>query len=285
MNKIAILIVTYTEFDFLVKPLIKLLKNFWLNHPPIFIVGTHKTFPGTQTINLQEKNLRSWVSNYYAGLKFLKQKGFTSFYLILDDLHPIGCCDADYLNKYLPQKAEQYNAGYVYLMAHFNLLKASEFQDDEWLRLTPQTPYSISLQIGYWNLDYALAVTEKIQKKGIKNIWKYEVEGSLLNFDEKRSNFIIKQGVRCLLPDKAWQTLPKKVNWHISRTPYPFVRGGFLYQGHSTPITCRIYREFLGEIPEIQQMIYYTTKPSYRILDLTRRVKRKLKACKLLPKN
>jgi hypothetical protein len=284
-NKIAILVVTYTKFDFLVQPLIQLINLFWLNHPPIFVVGTGKRFVNAETINLKEQDLTGWVSNYYAGLKFLHQEGFTSFYLILDDLHPIGHCDADYLNNYLPETAANYQAGYVYSMAHFNLLKTCGESENGWLHLTPQSPYSISLQVGYWNLDYALLVTERIQKEGIKDIWNYEVQGSLLDFSDHRPNFILKQGVKCLLADSTWQNLPEAVNWHISRTPYPFVRGGFLYQGRSTPVTRKIYREFLGSIPEIQDMINTTTTFNYRFLDFRRRIKRKFQTWKILTKN
>ena len=118
MKKIAILINTYTEFDFLVSSLIKLIDRFWENHPPIFVIGTNRVFPNANSIISEGKTLKNWVSNYYEGLKQLERDGFDSFYLILDDLHPIGPCNAEYLNYELPQQAEEFNAGYVYLMGH-----------------------------------------------------------------------------------------------------------------------------------------------------------------------
>ncbi|MBU7587115.1 MAG: hypothetical protein KAF91_30420 [Nostoc sp. TH1S01] len=282
MTRTAILIVTYLEFDFLVQPLLKLINHFWLEHPPIFITGTNKNFNETETISIKDYNFKNWVSTYYESLKFLQQQGFDSFYLILDDIHPIGKCDANYLNLYLPQKAEQYNAGYVYLMEHFSLLKASECQDDEWLHIVPKSPYSISLQFGYWHIDYALSITDKIQKKGIINIWNYEIQGSFLDLQDNRPNFIFKEANNSLIPNSKLETLPEKVRWHVSRTPYPFVRGGFLYQGRSTRITRRIYNEFVGEFPEVKQILEYTNTPQYHTFDLIRRVKKRIKSWELL---
>jgi len=74
MKKLAILIVNYVEFDFLVKPLLELVEHFWLDHPSIFITGTNKQFNGSETIIFHETfSATDWVFNYYESLKIIQQ--------------------------------------------------------------------------------------------------------------------------------------------------------------------------------------------------------------------
>ena len=146
------------------------------------------------------------------------------------------------------------------------------------MQLAPNNPYYLSVQIGYWHVDYALEITRNILDAGIQSIWKYEITGSTLDLKDSRSNFIIKQKTQCLLSPSLIEELPQSVRWHVSQTPYPYVKGGYLYQGRSTPITRLIYQKFLGDDPEIQQMIKFTLSLGYRAKYLTKRVKHRLKS-------
>jgi hypothetical protein len=101
--------------------------------------------------------------------------------------------------------------------------------------------------------------------------------GSTLQFDYQNPNFIIKQDTQCLLSETSLNKLSKDIKNHISRTPYPFVKGGFLYQGRSTSTTRAIYQEFLGNYPEVKEMISFTMKPSFLLDNFKNRVKRKFR--------
>jgi hypothetical protein len=74
----------------------------WVGHPPLFIHGL-----GDE---------RDWMTVARDGVEDCLAQGFRWIYLILDDHPPVGKCNADVLNKTLPQLARRLEAVNICLL-------------------------------------------------------------------------------------------------------------------------------------------------------------------------
>lgn len=127
--------------------------RLWSDHPPIFFSGLR----GNETHHLPlRSNERDWMSVTLDAVSDLLNQGFSHAYLILDDLPPLGICNASYLNENLPATAERLDATFLGLLGYGQhrppegtILGADNLHLEH---CPPTYRWKFSLHPGLWNL-------------------------------------------------------------------------------------------------------------------------------------
>jgi hypothetical protein len=256
--------------------MITLLDRFWKDHPPVYVGGTETQFVGSTTI--PRTSQKSWIESYSNALNYLKIEGVESFYLCLDDLHPIAECDEEMLNTFLPEQLLKRDAGYIYCFGYRGTTTVlTKAPTDGLLPITPMANYSIGLQIGLWNTDYAVQITNTFLSKGLRSIWQYEIEGSFNDDIFTKQNYIVENRTLCSSIHRIENIIGTRYNRYISYTPYPYVRGGYLYQGRCLKHIKDIYMKLVSSDPEVDAMHKIAGSLGYRLKEFKKRISRRLK--------
>jgi hypothetical protein len=88
----------------------------WPGHPEVFVCGiAGSPMPSGKLLPLTV-DPRDWVGIALDAVTRLQQQGVVWLYLILDDHPPFGPCNADYLNRQLPENAAALGAIQVNLL-------------------------------------------------------------------------------------------------------------------------------------------------------------------------
>jgi hypothetical protein len=132
------------------------LDAWWPGHPEVFVCGLAGAPPLPDRHLPLTADPRDWIGIVLDAVGDLQARGFDWLYLILDDHPPFGPCNADFLNRRLPENARALNAIQV------NLLGWDQYQPQEgsvlgrehlyWQRNSPAFRWKFSLHPGYWHV-------------------------------------------------------------------------------------------------------------------------------------
>lgn len=132
------------------------LDAWWPGHPEVFVCGLAGELPSFGQRLPLTADPRDWVGIVLDAVTGLQERGFEWLYLILDDHPPFGPCNADFLNRLLPENARELGAVQV------NLLGWDQFQPQEgavlgpehlhWQRNSADFRWKFSLHPGYWHV-------------------------------------------------------------------------------------------------------------------------------------
>lgn len=127
--------------------------RMWENHPRLYFSGLSAPNPRHLPC---EGDPRDWMTVTLKAVQALIQEGFSQVYLILDDIPPVGRCQADFLNRILPGAAAQAGASLVSLLGwgqHRALEGDRQTVNGLPLeRLPAANRWRFSLHPGLWNL-------------------------------------------------------------------------------------------------------------------------------------
>jgi hypothetical protein len=266
--KTAILVPTSPKYEFMLPSLIKLLDIHWPKHPEVYIAGSTKSYEGTILIPHSPEADTDWVPIFHAAVVYLKQRGVGRVFVCLDDLHPLGACNESFLEEELPIRMEQLSAGYIYLLGWIDngTIPVDAAQpNDDLLRMSFEGTYLTSLQVGYWNLDFLIQVTEGVIMRGGRTAWDWEVLGSEVARELRVPCFVLRGGHGSVNQYTLETRVPRRYRNWVTVGPYPFKKGGFSDNGIVGRPQRTIYRALAGDIPEVQQMIRHTLAFRYRL--------------------
>jgi hypothetical protein len=128
----------------------------WPGHSEIFVCGIEASPAPLGNLLPLAADPRDWVGIALDAVTCLQQQGVEWLYLILDDHPPFGPCNADYLNRRVPE-----NAGALHAI-QFNLLGWDQYQPREgvvlgpehlfWQRNDPSFRWKFSLHPSLWHV-------------------------------------------------------------------------------------------------------------------------------------
>ena len=164
---LAILLSTWDAYAPVARLTLKRLDACWPGHPEVFVCGiAGSPAPFGNPLPLAA-DPRDWVGIALDAVRCLQEQGAEWLYLILDDHPPFGPCDADYLNRRLPENAAALDAIQV------NLLGWDQYQPREgvvlgperlfWQRNNPSFRWKFSLHPGFWDVLAMRAMLESLR--------------------------------------------------------------------------------------------------------------------------
>lgn len=154
--KNAILLPTCDAYAAVADFTLRRLDVCWPGHPPVFVCGLTRAAHEPPHRLPCTNDPGDWIGTALDAVTRLRELGYEWLYLILDDHPPFGPCNADYLNRLLPENAGRLNAIQV------NLLGWDQYQPQEgrvlasehlcWQRNSPTFSWKFSLHPGYWHV-------------------------------------------------------------------------------------------------------------------------------------
>src|SRR5262245_38550485 len=166
---LAILLPTWNDYVPVARFTLTQLKARWPEHPKVFVCGVERapeSFPALLPLTADP---RDWVGIVLDAVRDLQDRGVAWLYLILDDHPPFGPCNADYLNRRLPENAAALGAIQV------NLLGWDQYQPHEGVVLGPERLYwqrnrasfrwKFSLHPGLWHVLALRGMLETLRSK------------------------------------------------------------------------------------------------------------------------
>ncbi|TSA31404.1 MAG: hypothetical protein D4R65_11275 [Verrucomicrobiaceae bacterium] len=112
----------------------------WASHPPVFFAGLSRRDEQSPGFDGDSKD---WMNVNRQAVVWLREKGFTHAYLVLDDHPPVGCCEADFLNSQLPELAVRLDAACIGLLGY------GQHRPPEGRALGPEDYYTEHTSTGY----------------------------------------------------------------------------------------------------------------------------------------
>jgi hypothetical protein len=153
---LAILLPTWDEYLPVAHFTLNQLETCWSGHPQVFVCGVAEAPAPVATLLALTVDPSDWVGIVLDAVRRLAAQGVDWLYLILDDHPPIGPCNADYLNRRLPETAAGLRAIQV------NLLGWDQYQPQDgvvlgpehlfWQRNSPSFRGKFSLHPGLWHV-------------------------------------------------------------------------------------------------------------------------------------
>jgi hypothetical protein len=141
----------------------------WPGHPEVFVCGLAGSGTGLARPLPLIADPSDWVGIALAAVRDLETQGAEWLYLILDDHPPVGPCDADYLNRRLPETAAALGAIQV------NLLGWDQYQPHDgvvlgperlgWQRNRPSFHWKFSLHPGFWHVLALRRMLESLRSR------------------------------------------------------------------------------------------------------------------------
>jgi len=139
----------------------------WTGHPEVFVCGLSAAPAPLGTPLPLTADPRDWVGIALDAVRHLQAQGVEWLFLILDDHPPFGPCDADYLNRRLPETAQALGAVLV------NLQGWDQYQPADgvvlgperlfWQRNRPSFRWKFSLHPGFWHVLALRAMLESLR--------------------------------------------------------------------------------------------------------------------------
>jgi hypothetical protein len=111
----AILISTFDRYESLARWTAGRIQAEWQNPPPVFFSGLSKQSQDSPGFTGDSKD---WMGVTLQAVQFLRGRGFSNCYLILDDHPPMGSCHARFLNEILPRLAQRIDAAHISLLGY-----------------------------------------------------------------------------------------------------------------------------------------------------------------------
>lgn len=165
--KTAILVPTCEAYVPVAGYTLERLDAWWPEHPEVFVCGLAGTSPPFERCLPLIADPRDWVGIVLDAVAEMQARGVEWLYLILDDHPPFGPCNADYLNRQLPEKARELGAIQV------NLLGWDQHQPQEgtelppahlcWQRNSRMFRWKFSLHPGFWNVPALKAILRQLR--------------------------------------------------------------------------------------------------------------------------
>lgn len=178
--RLAILSPVYEGYRWLAPFMSELLDRFWPGHPPLFFCGLS---PG-EAVGLplaagRPPGKPAWADFVLPGATWLRQQGFESCYLLLEEHLPLGPCNAAYLNRELPQLMEELGGVYASLMGWDNrryLIRGTfvSGKASGLLRLDKPEAPRFHLHPAWWRLDALEACLRNAISGGGGTAWAFE---------------------------------------------------------------------------------------------------------------
>jgi len=152
----AILLSTCDAYAPVARVTLRRLDICWPGHPPVFVCGLPgAALPAGELLPLTADS-RDWVAVTLDAVRCLQERRIEWLYLILDDHPPLGPCNAEYLNRRVPENAAALDAVQV------NLLGWDQYQPQDgvvlgrerlfWQRNSPAFRWKFSLHPGFWRV-------------------------------------------------------------------------------------------------------------------------------------
>lgn len=155
-RSIAILLPTCDAYAAVAGFTLRRLNAWWPEHPDVYTCGLTRADRELGQCLPCTADPRDWVGIALAAVTRLGALGYEWLYLILDDHPPFGPCNADVLNRQLPEHATALDA------IHVNLQGWDQYQPQEgsvlgpehlcWQRNSPAFSWKFSLHPGYWHV-------------------------------------------------------------------------------------------------------------------------------------
>ena len=167
--RVAILIPTCDAYARVASITSRRLDTLWHGHPPAFVCGLRQydLFPDGGLPCVADP--ADWIGIVLDAAAHLGTQGFDWLYLVLDDHPPFGPCNADHLNRVLPERAEALGA------MHVNLQGWDQFQSHEgevlgrdclyWQRNAPEFHWKFSLHPGFWHIATLVKVMRQLREQ------------------------------------------------------------------------------------------------------------------------
>jgi hypothetical protein len=165
--KTAILVPTCDAYVPVARYTIGRLDAWWPGHPEVFVCGLAGASPPFERCLPLAADPRDWVGIALDAVAEVQARGVEWLYLILDDHPPFGPCNADYLNRRLPQNAGELGAIQV------NLLGWDQHQPQDgavlapahlcWQRNSPSFRWKLSLHPGFWHVPTLQAILRRLR--------------------------------------------------------------------------------------------------------------------------
>jgi hypothetical protein len=153
---LAILLPTWDHYVPVARLTLRQLDARWPGHPKVFVCGVAGSRGPFENILPLAADPSDWVGVVLHAVQCLEEQRVEWLYLILDDHPPFGPCNADYLNRRLPENAAALGAVQV------SLLGWDQHQPQEgvvlgperlfWQRNSPSFRWKFSLHPGLWHV-------------------------------------------------------------------------------------------------------------------------------------
>jgi hypothetical protein len=154
---------------------IGLLKKHWQQHPPLFRIGMA---PVSEWYLPFAGDPRSWIEVIHSGCTQLREKGFQSVYLILDDHPPVGPCHEGHLNETLPGAMAALGACYINLAGWDGMTYVQSQAVQSGVRglrrLGPGFQFHFQLHPALWNLKMLEELSRRFLDAGFRTAWDFE---------------------------------------------------------------------------------------------------------------
>jgi len=206
---LCILVATCDRYLPIARWTVSCIHREWDEHPPIFVSGASGGIDGALPL---VDDPRDWMAVTAAAVKELKARGFRWIYLILDDLPPIGRCDATHLNRTIPAMAAKWGATCIGLLG-WGQRRAIEGEDlgSDALHLGRNTRdyrWKFSLHPSLWSSVHLLELLEIRMMQfppGGRTPW---------NFERHRD---LPDGP---VPERLLQSTYRVCGWHMTKKPF-----------------------------------------------------------------
>src|SRR5262245_18115953 len=166
-TSLAILLSTCDAYVPVARFTLKRLDDCWPGHPDVFVYGISGSGASFGKSLPLAADPRDWVGIVLDAVQCLEEQGIEWLYLILDDHPPFGPCNADYLNRRLPENALALDAIQV------NLQGWDQHQPQEgvglgpehlfWQRNRPSFHWKFSLHPAFWRVLPLRAMLESLR--------------------------------------------------------------------------------------------------------------------------
>jgi hypothetical protein len=190
-TRLAILLPTWDDYATVAGVTLRRLDACWPEHPEVFVCGVGGAPPPLRNLLPLAADPRDWVGIVLDAVRCVEAQGFEWLYVILDDHPPFGPCNADYLNRRLPENAAALGAIQV------NLLGWDQYQPRDgvllgrnrlyWQRNSPSFRWKFSLHPGLWHVLALRGMLESLRSNSpdVRSAREFEgaVHGACLKLD------------------------------------------------------------------------------------------------------
>lgn len=189
-KSLSILMPTCSRYAAMAEWSVKQIDACWSDHPPLTLCGV-RSLAGLRCLPFSSDE-RDWTGIALEATDHLIAEGGRWCYLILDDHPPFGFCNADFLNRMLPEVAESLQAGCISLSPWDGLHETSgEILPADCLQLRrfPGTDkWRYSLHPSLWRLDFLNSLLRRVHEDpGGKTARGFEAVSGRLETDCNRT--------------------------------------------------------------------------------------------------
>ena len=280
----CILIPSYEKYRVLAGFTASQIDRCWRDHPPIFFCGLSAPVRAGDTTLSLRRDGADWIGILSDAVHDIREEGFGSVYLILDDHPPLGVCRYDILNTVLPQILLNKNAENICLFGSGQGRDVEGKVTRQYRFGVEQLPDSYSwrysLHPGLWSLqalnDLLLKLSFEITTIDDCTPWAFERISGALSAQSNRGQLtqcyrLAEPVMSASLGDKiigvlyrvlarssrtfagivggasAWERTSERFDFihHYFDGPYPMIWQGVMAKGHFNPEFPRFCRYFL----------------------------------------